>query len=505
MARSPHYSEVEVKAGLFLAFCLALFVGMLILYGRVSRFWRERQEVNVVFASVSALRPEAAVRYNGVEIGRVKTMRIVHLDPSVLARIRPFHRSNLDDLPLTENQRRELRLVPDYDFDKAVKEALLEKTMIQLSLEVLVEGHHRRYREDDSVRIASTILGDASIEIVSGNGRPLESEEDTILFGSSGDFFQSLARSVDQVEDVLSSVTDVVGAQERLAFKRASVRVDAIMTRFGEMTAISEKRASITSEKFNKLDDASSGAMDSAGKLFERLQPDSARLFDTLSSARRDVSDRLQKLQDTGKQARAETMGVFNRIQDDVRFMLTSSSPHLEEMKANLQRLAMTLGGVTDRVSNMEHMASRSLEQSMPDLERGVEGIKISAENLKTLRYIREITDKLISSKELGEHNFYTMLDTYDRLQRISRPPRDALADVESLRSFVRGYPEPNPPLTEADLDRVNAKIRKFAQELDDARTEAGGTFLPPFTGNANASGKPFVRKRAGRVEIPVK
>ncbi|MCZ7645116.1 MAG: MlaD family protein [Planctomycetota bacterium] len=478
---------------------------MLILYGKVSRFWRERQVLNVAFATVNALKPEAAVRYNGVEIGRVRNMRILHLDQANLARLKYISRADLEYLPLSNEQRRELRLVPDYDFEKAVKQALADKTMIVLTLEVLVEGHYRRYRVDDSVRISATILGDTSIEIVSGNGRPVEPEEDAILLGTAGDFFQNLARSVDQVKEVLSSVTDVVGAEERAAFKRSTSRLDDILAHVEGMTRIAETRVSATKAKLDGLDGTSTGAMDSIGRLFERLQPDSSRLYDSVAQARKDLGERFERLQAETGQAREEVEGAFGEIRADVRYATDKSAPHLEVMKENLRKLALKLGGVTGRVGNMDYYASRSIEESLLELNRGVEALKTGADNLKSLRYIREITDKLISKSDLGEHNFYTLLDTVDRLQRLSREPRDTAVELERLRPYVHAYLEPRPPVTEAELDRIEGRLRAFENDIAKTRDLGAGTYLPPFTGAANGSGEAFPRKRAGRVEIPVK
>ncbi|MCW8131282.1 MAG: MCE family protein, partial [Planctomycetota bacterium] len=124
MARRE-FSNVEVKAGVFLAFCLALFVGMLLLYGKIPRLWRVRQEVRAVFSSVASLKPDAAVLYNGVEVGRVKSMRILHLDKETADKLAPMTKRDLDFLPLGEGQRKKLRLAPDYEFDPKVREALV--------------------------------------------------------------------------------------------------------------------------------------------------------------------------------------------------------------------------------------------------------------------------------------------------------------------------------------------------------------------------------------------
>ena len=83
MANESGYSNAEVKAGVFMAICLALFVAMLFIYGRVSRIMRGRQEIPVIFTSVTSLRPDAPVRYNGVEVGRVREITILPLDEAL--------------------------------------------------------------------------------------------------------------------------------------------------------------------------------------------------------------------------------------------------------------------------------------------------------------------------------------------------------------------------------------------------------------------------------------
>ena len=52
MSEESGYSNAEVKAGVFLAFCLALFVAMLFIYGKVARVMRGRQEIPVDRKSV---------------------------------------------------------------------------------------------------------------------------------------------------------------------------------------------------------------------------------------------------------------------------------------------------------------------------------------------------------------------------------------------------------------------------------------------------------------------
>ena len=138
MAGPQNYTHAEVKAGLFLAFCLALFCGMLLVYGHLSKFWRGRQELHVVFSSAGGLSPDAPVMYNGVEVGRVKQMQIIHMDRQQLRRLVPVTRAGLDHLPLTAAKRLELRLLPDEQFQEAVHEALRVAVDRRLAIELFV-------------------------------------------------------------------------------------------------------------------------------------------------------------------------------------------------------------------------------------------------------------------------------------------------------------------------------------------------------------------------------
>ena len=108
MSNGTGYSNAEVKAGVFLTICLAMFVAMLFIYGKVARVWRGRQEISVVFTSVTSLRPDAPVRYNGVEVGRVKETSILHLNDANISRLPPLTVKDLEHLPPTVESLRTL-------------------------------------------------------------------------------------------------------------------------------------------------------------------------------------------------------------------------------------------------------------------------------------------------------------------------------------------------------------------------------------------------------------
>src|SRR4051812_41150354 len=89
-SRTSRISNAEIKAGVFLTFCLALFIAMLFVLGKFGRIWRGREEIHVVFTQVNAMRPDTQVLYNGMEIGHVRQIKIVRADEELLGRLPVF-------------------------------------------------------------------------------------------------------------------------------------------------------------------------------------------------------------------------------------------------------------------------------------------------------------------------------------------------------------------------------------------------------------------------------
>src|SRR5579862_790557 len=202
-----NYSSVEVKMGFFLTFSLALFVAMLFTFGRIAPVWRARQEIFVAFDNVGGLTVDAPVRYNGLEIGRVKWLRIIHLDDATIERLPALTRRDLDNLPLRPPAMiHELRDVADVDFDRVCREKLKNRTMIEICLELLQDNDFNRFHTDDQARVVSTFFNDSAVEIIAGSAaQPLDSNK--LMLGTSGDFFGNLSKSMGEVKDILSNVT----------------------------------------------------------------------------------------------------------------------------------------------------------------------------------------------------------------------------------------------------------------------------------------------------------
>ncbi|MCW8130172.1 MAG: hypothetical protein KIS92_07475, partial [Planctomycetota bacterium] len=361
-------------------------------------------------------------------------------------------------------------------------------------------------RVDDTVRISATLMGDAGLEIISGSGRPLDPNEEIYLVGHSGDFFSNLARSMDQVKDVLSTVTDVVGAEERVSFKRAAGRLTPILDGISHITTVATKRSDATSKKLDTFDDATTKGMDAFNKLFGAMQPDNSRLFSRLDSARDDLSKRFAEVAAELSKAENEVRAEAKEIFADIAYAQNQSMPHVGEMQQNLRVLSERLDGLAGHLDRMYYYAGRVAERSQPEFPRMAEAFKAGVKNLTgpELKYIRERIGEIIGKRDRGEYEYYTVLETYESLKRGARGPREVVPELQDLRAFVHNPAAQGQPVTRAEIDRLVLRLLALQGALDQMRDAAAEAMLPPFKGDVHeGSVGPFPRKRAGNAAYP--
>jgi len=484
------YSSVEVKVGLFLAFSLALFISMLASYGRLAPVWRGRTEITVAFSNVAGLSPDAPVRYNGVEVGRVKHMRLLHLDKDNLSRLPPLSKRDLENLPLwPESLIKELREVSDADFDTRCRRALENRTMIELTLEVLQEGDVKRYRMDDTVRVSTSIYGDSAVEIYSGNGAINQPGSNLVIVGSAGDFFSNLAKSMGDVKEILGGVTDVVGTQERRSFERASGRFANITARMDKMSKISEDRSEITGKRFDALSTHIDRIFANSSDALEGIEPQARRSFNAMKDNLANAQDRINAVQADASAAFKEISTDFKLVRDDVNYAIDQSKPQFEPMKASIRDVYDRMGGLSEHIDAMRDTAGNVMVQSEPDLDRTMGAMKNSLQNLKyTGIAANENKDLMISNRDVGEYEYASALDIYRHLTMATRRIVAAGAEVQETTLFLNrdvGMPGPEwiapaPFLTRAEntVDQLMA-MRRPIEKVRDAVEEK---VLPEFS-----------------------
>ncbi|HYF50450.1 MAG TPA: MlaD family protein [Planctomycetota bacterium] len=458
MATTTGYSNAEVKAGVFLTVCLALFVGMLFFFGKLGRVLKGRQEISVVFTSVTSLRPDAPVRYNGVEVGRVKDIKIFHLTRENIGKLPAFKTADLDNLPLTEKEQKTLRNAketPPDVFQQEVANRLENRTMIKLLLEVISEGDEKRYRQDDQVHISTTLMGDTSVEITSGSGEALNPKDGRLMLGRSGDFFTNLAKSVEQVKEILGSVSDVVGQEERESVRRALRRFDTITDRIERIVTLADQRLPQTWDKVDGLADSAKKNFDRIGDTVAGVQPQVTKTLNTADEAVKDLQDKIGKLADEAKQAVVEVKSQVKPILADVQHITSKSKDDFPVMIRNAKDLAARLQDSAGKLDGVLGTGHKLLNDSYPDLRRLVLAFRMGAENF-------EEATNLLKRKPWLIYNPAKEDATYNAAQKTTRDLEVATRRFAELSTELQAIRRNMDPNSKERIERIDFMIQEL-------------------------------------------
>src|SRR5258708_17863466 len=94
------------------------------------------------------------------------------------------------------------------------------------------------------------------------------------MLGQSGDFFTNLAKSVEQVKEILASVSDVVGTDERASVQKALRRFDAITAHIEKIVKVADERLPVTWDKVDVLADDAKTNFSKIGDSISGSQPE---------------------------------------------------------------------------------------------------------------------------------------------------------------------------------------------------------------------------------------
>lgn len=479
---SLNYTSIEVKMGFFLTFSLALFVAMLFMFGRVDPFWRDRQEIFVVFENVGGLTVDAPVRYNGLEIGRVKWMRVVHLDDATLERLPKLTKRDLDNLPLRPATLiRELRDAGEADFDTLCRERLKNRTMIELCLELLQEGDFNRFHADDQARIVSTVFGDTAVEIISGSGEPMAAKSNRLMLGTAGDFFSNLSKSMGEVKDILSNVTDVVGIEERKSFERAQGRLHHIDEKMEDFKRTAERRWKATLTNADNFNKDSKTTFNNMEKSLQDLRPLATERMDGIRSHLKSLQEHISTRREEAEKSIEEISNASKTLRTDFRGIIDQSRPNFEEMKRNVRGVYDKMGGLSYRVDDIRDTSGQLYEQSGDDLERFKAAAKKALTNFNYARIVAEENkDLMISNADAGEHQYNTALSIYRHICAADKRIRDASAWTEDIARMA-AQESPDDSEIQARADSVIKGLFEVRRPLDKVVDRIEEKMLPAF------------------------
>jgi hypothetical protein len=476
-----NYSRTEVRIGIFICLCFTLCMGLLVFFGvgRISSFWHKRDDLFVLFEDAGGLTPDAPVRYNGLEIGRVNYLRAVHLTEEQLDRMPPLTKHDLENLPLRPaSVVHELRDAADADFDTRCRTQLQNRTMIEICLEVQQQGDFKHFRQDDQFRIVCTVFGDTAVEIISGNGPLVMASSNCLMLGTSGDFFSNLAKSMGDVKVILSNVTDVVGLEERKSFTQAQARFGTIQDTLERISNTGKQRADVTLKAFDHLQDDSNKQFADIQKVLDDLQPKVSKAFDDISAHTADMRDRVQSTRETAEQASTELSTDAKKIRTDVRDIIDRCTPNYEAMKTNVRRIYDRMGGLSLKLDGIRHVAGQAMTQSDEDIARAKESFATSVFNLKIVEVVaNENKDLMISNKDEGEYEYNTAVNVYHAVKAAVHRLSEARADAMEAQSAAA----PSNPGIAARAEAVSAKLGVIRDSVEKVRDSAEDKMLPTY------------------------
>jgi len=476
------YSGTEIVAGLFLAFCIGLFVSMLVIYGRVSGFGAARQMLVVYFENIGGLRPDSPVRYNGYEIGRVKYVKSTRITDELLERFgRPFTRADVDNLPLRgDGARKKLLEVPDAEFDATVRKTILNQTMIEVGLEVQNDDDSQRFRIDDQIRIASTVFGDASVEIASGSGALNSAEKPNVLLGNTGDFFSNLARSMGDVKEILGSVTDVVGTQERRSFERGSGRISGITSNLEKMAATANRRSELTAKRMDLLGDEVKQSMGRLDTVLTDVQPQAKKTGENLKSALKSVQAQFDGVKSEVSDTADEIQRDVKTIRTDLDTAMKTVEPDLQATRENLRAVYDRASGLSDRFDAIAAEAGEAAARTEPEIPRITSSLKNILTNLRQTGEAGNLNkDLMLSRSDSGEYEYFSAVEAYRKMTFATRQIRGASAEVQLTEHALREQLAGNAVIDRAR--QTSDALKSVHDPLEQTRGRIEELMLPPF------------------------
>jgi ABC-type transporter Mla subunit MlaD len=473
MASTPS----EIKAGAFVAGTLALLFVMVFAVGDCGKFMRGSQHREVLFSTVSGLQPNSAVNYAGVEIGRVSETTIVEVKDDILAKIPPVNPDNLDRLPLTydesdrlkalalpaaivkkieeqvaagkiskaranELKEEERNAIIDKEARRLIgpnpKRGLPGRKMILLVLEIL-QGTDFSFREDDVVSLATTVMGDSSVEISPGSGTDLP--EGMALLGDDSNLFSQLSDSMREIKTLLARVSGLVGDEEKAAIKKAFANIENASANVSEATStvkgMVEKSEQPLVDAIRNLQQG----MAEARKTIEELRPRLSSVADK-SGAMLDEGNKTMK---TANTLLAESKPKVLKLMDEATAAASKATAALKEMESTL------------------YDAGEAIDENRPSIRRAMADMRESSRNFKEMTARLKRAPWLLLKKPRARNQQIVLLESSSR--SLAAATQDLAVTIEFMNK-VAADPETAERLGGEKAEALLKEIRAIYDEM---------------------------------------
>ena len=489
------YSTKDIVTGVLLVVCVLAIAAAGVQYIRAGNFWKKRMEILVVFENVGSLTKDSPVHYNGVEKGRVKALRTLHLDAALIeARFPVLTPRDLDNLPVrTDALKRDLLALPAKSFDAACRRELVGTTMIELDLELLDENDPIRYHPNDNIRIVSTIFGDSAVEIISGSDivTTQPAKPRNYIIGDSGDFESNLLKTMGEMKKILSDVKEVVGNDERSSFSRAQRRYAPINDKAAGMVKVAPDRAKHTVERFSVLAKTAKDRLNKTAKVLESLLPAAETATNSVQAALKDIQAKTVQAEEDAQEAMSDISHDITDTRDALKVPIAAFNDAVNSTQLGLLKAKADVEKAPARLATAMDAAGSMQSQSTDDMRRFSESAKKIMFNLKIAGFVaKEHKDLMLSNRDTGENLAQTALDIRRKLAMVSRRMTNAGADtIEAVHSLE------NDPAVDTVIDPVKdradvavKRLQAIRDDLDSVLNQMDATMYVPWNERKRAA-----------------
>jgi phospholipid/cholesterol/gamma-HCH transport system substrate-binding protein len=248
------YRRNEIRAGIFLLFSFAVLAVMVFAVSDIKSFFKKKKEVKVLFSSSEGIEKNAPVRYSGIKIGKVESVRVapeyndqVELTLSVYrdAVVKQDTKASIKTLGLVGGKYVELSSGTPQGRPLGPDEVLKGEESLKL---------------EDLTRAASIVVGKLT-NIANNLDR---------LLGDPA-LSKSIKATVQNLQEVSANVKVMTSSKEEVAqgLKNLPELLKKLDESAANLKAITEKSDKIVGENKKKIDDAMESFREMAKNLKE--------------------------------------------------------------------------------------------------------------------------------------------------------------------------------------------------------------------------------------------
>jgi ABC-type transporter Mla subunit MlaD len=435
--------------------------------GNCRQAFRGRQDLTVLFSHVTGLQPNSPVNYAGVEIGRVREIRILTVNAELLRVVPKITADNLDRLPITMEESDQLKAIKaPPELDAKARQLVIGRTIIALVLEIARSRHEIGFREDDLVRLETTLMGESAVDISPGSAKPLPPGED--LLGDGSNLLTQMTASAREVRKLLERVSGILGEEEGVA----------IRSTLANLKKVSEDASQTIATARDMVKENRQTLKDSVGD-FRRTMEEARKIVEEAHPLALALLESGKKMMDKGQET--------TRLSAEI---LAEAKPRLNSLIDNADKAAKATAGTLTELEKLLVETGDTVEENRPVLRRAMLDVRESSRNL------REMTDRLkfepwllMKKPASGSQDKVLMEQSARNLATAS----ENLATAVEVLKAIATNPEAAAALEAGRAADLMEQIRAVTKQLEERRDQLEKKLKPV---ERKSGGKPIEAAR---------